>query len=60
MIAAEKTGRTARLVELDPLYCDTIIRRFEKYTGKEAILVTSGQTFEEVAGARTAETGEVA
>ena len=36
LIAAEKTGRAARLIEYDPLYCDTIIRRWERYTGKKA------------------------
>lgn len=39
LIAAEKTGRKARLIELDPLYCDVIIRRWQQYTGKEAILL---------------------
>ncbi|MBM4125590.1 MAG: site-specific DNA-methyltransferase, partial [Nitrospira sp.] len=49
LIAAEKTGRTARLVEFDPLYCDTILRRFERYTGKLAVLAGTGITFEDVA-----------
>lgn len=39
LIAAEKVGRVSRLAEIDPLYCDTIIRRFETYTGKRAMLV---------------------
>lgn len=38
MIACEKVGRSARLVELDPKYCDVIVRRWEEYTGKKAIL----------------------
>ena len=42
MIAAEQTGRKARLVELDPHYVDVIIDRWEQYTGKEAILIKSG------------------
>jgi DNA modification methylase len=46
LIAAEKTGRKARVVELDPLYCDTIIRRWQKVTGKRAIHVASRQCFE--------------
>lgn len=46
LIAAEKTGRCARLIEFDPLYCDVIIRRFEAYTGKPAKLVATGETFE--------------
>jgi DNA modification methylase len=48
LIAAEKTGRRARLIEYDPLYCDTIIRRWEQHSGKRAILAETGQTFEEV------------
>ncbi|MEE4200438.1 site-specific DNA-methyltransferase [Erythrobacter sp.] len=46
LIAAEKTGRRARLIEYDPLYCDTIIRRWEAYTGRSANHVESGETFE--------------
>jgi len=52
LIAAEKTGRCARLIEYDPLYCDTIIRRWERYTGKRAVLDGTGASFEEVANQR--------
>jgi DNA modification methylase len=38
MIAAEKIGRYARLMELDPKYCDVIVKRWEDFTGKQAIL----------------------
>ena len=38
MIAAEKLGRTAFLMELDPKYCDVIVKRWEDFTGKKAIL----------------------
>ena len=38
LIAAERVGRTARLIEFDPAYCDVIIRRFEAFTGKKAVL----------------------
>jgi DNA modification methylase len=38
MIAAEKLGRKARLMELDPKYCDVIVKRWEDFTGKKAIL----------------------
>ncbi len=48
LIAAETTGRRARLIEYDPLYCDTIVRRWERYTGKQASLAETGQAFEEV------------
>jgi len=47
LIAAHKTGRCARLVEYDPLYCDTIVRRWEKVTGKRATHDGSGLAFEE-------------
>jgi DNA modification methylase len=48
IIAAEKTGRCACAIELDPLYCDVIVRRWQKYTGKAATLEGSGLTFEDV------------
>ena len=38
LIVAEQTGRKARVMELDPHYCDVIIARWEKATGKEAVL----------------------
>lgn len=41
LIACEKTGRTARLMELDPKYCDVIVKRWEDYTGKKAVLESS-------------------
>ena len=48
MIACEKTGRIARLMELDPKYCDVIIKRWQQFTGKKAILEQTGQTYEEL------------
>lgn len=39
LIACERTGRVARLVELDPKYCDAIVRRWEKFTGGTAVRV---------------------
>jgi DNA modification methylase len=39
MIAAEKVGRHSRLMELDPKYCDVIIKRWEDFTGKKAVLL---------------------
>jgi len=41
LIAAEKTGRRAYLMELDPLYCDVIVRRWEEFTGKKAARVAA-------------------
>lgn len=39
LIACEQLGRKCRMVELDPHYCDVIVTRWEKETGKEAVLV---------------------
>jgi site-specific DNA-methyltransferase (adenine-specific) len=41
MIAAEKNGRHAYLMELDPKYCDVIVKRWEEFTGKQAVLLTN-------------------
>lgn len=38
LIACEKTGRKARLMELDPKYCDVIVKRWEDFTGKKSVL----------------------
>ncbi len=54
LIAAEKTGRAARLIEYDTAYCDTIVRRWQSYTGKHATLASTGERFEDVAEARAA------
>ncbi|WP_345194305.1 site-specific DNA-methyltransferase, partial [Kistimonas scapharcae] len=45
LIACEKLGRSSRVMELDPHYCDVIIRRWQKFTGQDAVLESSGQTF---------------
>jgi DNA modification methylase len=39
MIACEKLGRQARMMELDPKYCDVIVKRWEDFTGKKAVLL---------------------
>ena len=54
LIAAERCGRSSRLIELDPLYCDVIVRRFETYAGKCAKLASNDQTFEDTAAVRVA------
>ena len=41
LIGAEQTGRRAYLMELDPLYCDVIVQRYEKFTGKKAQRICS-------------------
>jgi DNA modification methylase len=48
MIACEKTGREARLMELDPKYVDVIVRRWQEFTGKQATHEATGATFAEV------------
>jgi DNA modification methylase len=54
LIAVERTGRVARLVELDPRYCDVICRRFEALTGEPARRAGSGEAFVEIAAWRAA------
>ena len=49
LLAAEKNGRYARLMELDGRYVDVIVKRYCEFTGKNAILESSGKTFDEVA-----------
>jgi DNA modification methylase len=52
VIAAEVTGRRAAGIELDPLYVDCAVRRWEKMTGKSASLAATGETFAVTALAR--------
>jgi DNA modification methylase len=44
-IAAEKNGRRAFMMELDPKYCDVIIKRWQEFTGKQAIHAETGEAF---------------
>jgi DNA modification methylase len=54
LIAAEKLGRQARLLEIDPCFCDVIVRRWQDFTGSAARLEADGETFDAIAaGART-------
>jgi DNA modification methylase len=48
LIACEKTGRSARLIELDPKYVDVVIRRWQEFTGQAATLESDGRTFDEI------------
>jgi DNA modification methylase len=52
LIAAETSGRLARLLEYDPAYCDTIVKRWEAFTGKRATLAQDGRAFEDVSAER--------
>lgn len=54
LIAAEQTGRTGRLIEFDPVYCDTIVQRWEAFTGKQARLASTSATMDDVAEQRLA------
>lgn len=53
LIAAERAHRRARLVEISPAYVDTIVRRWEQFTGEQAVLHETGRTFTEVVRERT-------
>jgi DNA modification methylase len=59
IIAAEKSRRLARVIEIDPLYVDVAVRRWQELTGRPALLASSGETFEQVADARTTESASV-
>lgn len=48
LIACEETNRTAHLMELDPKYCDVIVKRWEDFTGKKAELVNTNETVAEI------------
>jgi DNA modification methylase len=52
LIACEKAGRQARLIELEPRYCDVIVRRWEEFSGKKAVLEGDGRTFADLATER--------
>ncbi|MGD0774899.1 MAG: site-specific DNA-methyltransferase [Candidatus Solibacter sp.] len=52
LIACEKAGRQARVIELEPKYCDVICRRFMDFSGKPATLEADGRTFADVAAER--------
>jgi DNA modification methylase len=52
MIAAERTGRQAMLLEIDPCYADVIVRRWQGATGEAAVLDGEDRTFDDIAAAR--------
>jgi DNA modification methylase len=54
LIAAERTGRRARLLELEPRYVDVTINRFERLTKSDALHLETGATYTEIALLRQA------
>ncbi len=52
LIACEKAGRQARLIELEPKYCDVIVRRWQEFSGKQAVLEADERPFKELAAER--------
>lgn len=52
LIACERTGRQARLVEIDPQYVDVVVRRWQDYAGRAAHRQQDGRTFEDIARER--------
>jgi DNA modification methylase len=59
LVAAHRTGRRGYGIELDPLYCDVILRRLANLTGLEALHVETGRTFAELGAVVTAEASAV-
>jgi DNA modification methylase len=55
LISAHKTGRRARIAELDPIYVDRIVRRWQAYAKDDAVLKATGESFEQVVRRRQAE-----
>ena len=55
LVAAERTGRRARAMELDSQYVDVGIRRWQRVSGKQAVLLATGQTWEQVRAERLAD-----
>lgn len=55
LIAAEKSGRQARLIELDPKYCDVIVRRWQEYAGVQAVRDSDGVRFDGLVNEVTAD-----
>ena len=56
LLAAEKTDRVCYMAELDARYCDVIVKRWQDFTGKQATLEATGQTFAEVSNGKASQT----
>lgn len=51
LVACEKSGRKAYLIELDPKYCDVIVKRWQIHTGDEAVNAVTGKSFHDMTAA---------
>ncbi|MEI7601761.1 MAG: DNA modification methylase [Aestuariivirga sp.] len=60
LVAAERTGRSARLMELDPRYVDVIVQRWQDYSGNKAVLDGEDRTFDDLKVARKPKPGDAA
>jgi hypothetical protein len=49
LIAAQKTGRRGRIIEIDPIYVDRMIVRWQEFAKDDAVLAATGQTYAQVA-----------
>lgn len=52
LIACERLGRKARVMEIDPRYCEVMIRRWQAYTGQAAVSESDGRSFDEIGSRR--------
>jgi DNA modification methylase len=59
LIAAQSSGRVCLAVELDPLYVDVAVKRWQDFTGEKATLLGTGKSFERVAAERQASTTSI-
>jgi DNA modification methylase len=53
LIACERRCRNVRLAEVDPKYTDVIVKRWQEYTGKRAVLAGTDRSFDEIAASRS-------
>lgn len=59
ILAAERVGRRAYGLEIDPIYVDVAVRRWQSFTGRDAVLQATGQTFDEVVASRSSDSTDV-
>jgi DNA modification methylase len=53
LIAAESVGRVCCAIEIDPRYCDVVLARWQRFSGREAVLASNGRSFADLAAERT-------